>query len=131
MADNVRAKEGEAVESTPDRIRFDYIKSNFFRVVHADGVIGGVTPHFDIHMDVWSGRLAIPKTVVHELKPGGEMGSEIREEREVRDAVVREVEVGIVFNIGLAKAMVRWLQEKIDFVEEAREKMVEKQETGE
>ena len=102
----------------PDRMKFDYIKSNFFRVVHADGVFGGVTPTLGIHMDVFSQRSPIPKEVVHEVKPDGTMGEEIVSERDVRDAIVREVEVGIVFNLAMAKRMVEWLSAKVQFLEE-------------
>src|SRR5438132_987555 len=31
----------------PDRVRFDYLKSGLFRIIHADGVVGGLTPRLD------------------------------------------------------------------------------------
>lgn len=122
MSENGTCADPDPAEAAPDRIKFDYMKSNFFRVVHADGVVGGVTPHLDIHMDVWSERQAIPKEVIHELKPDGILGEEIRGERVVRDAIVREVEVGVVVDVGLAKSMIKWLQDKIDQIEDARKK---------
>ena len=100
-------------EPVPDRMSFDYIKSNFFRVIHADGVVGSVTPRLGIHMDFWSERLAIPKRVVHNVEPDGTLGEEIRDEREARDALVREVEVGVVVDLGTAKSIAKWLAEKI------------------
>jgi hypothetical protein len=122
MTENGKLANPETPEGGLDRVKFDYIKSNFFRVVHADGVFGGITPRLDIQMDVWSERQAIPKEVVHELRPDGTLGEEMREERVVRDAIVREVEVGVVIDVGLAKSMINWLQEKIERIEEAQRK---------
>lgn len=128
MSENKVSNEPEVVEGIRDRVKFDYIKSNFFRVVHADGVLGGLTPRLDIHMDVWSERQAIPRELVHELKPDGTLGDELKEERTARDAIVREVEVGIVIDVALAKAMIDWLQEKINRIEETRAREVGDQE---
>jgi len=128
MTENGKLPDPVAPEGAPDRVKFDYIKSNFFRVVHADGVFGGLTPRLDIHMDLWSERFAIPKETVHQLKPDGTLGEELREERVVQDAIVREVEVGVVIDVGLAKSMIDWLQDKIDQIEEAQKKRSDQQE---
>jgi len=109
-------------EEAVERVRFDYIKGNLFRVIHADGVVGGVTPRLNIHMDVWSERLPIPKQVVHEVKPDGTLGEELKHERTTRDAIVREVEVGVVLDLALAKSIIQWLKEKVDQIEEITRK---------
>ena len=36
-----------ASESSAAGVRFFYIKSTLFRVIHADGALGGVTPRGD------------------------------------------------------------------------------------
>ena len=69
-------------ESPSDRVRFDYIKSAAFRVIHADGVVGGVTPRLDVHMDFWSERFPIPQQVVHAVNSDGTLGDEIKAERQ-------------------------------------------------
>ena len=128
MAEKQKPATEQSETPVQDRIEFDYLKSNFFRVVHADGVFGGVTPSLDIHMDVFSQRSPIPKKVVHEVKPDRTVGEEIVDERVIRDAIVREVEVGVVFNLAMAKLMVDWLNDKIRFIEEHR---VEQKDAGE
>lgn len=97
----------------PKEIAYDFIKSNFFRVVHADGVFGGLAPNGNIHMQVYSERKAIPQKTVHAVE-SGELGPEIHAKRQERKAVVREVEVDVVFNIAQAEAMRAWLADKID-----------------
>jgi hypothetical protein len=105
----------------PERktIKIDYIKSSQFRVVHADGVFGGITPRGNIHLDIWSERPPIPQQVVHEIAENA-LGDESVGERRIRDAdMIREVEIGIVMDLSLAKATVGWLQAKIDILEAA------------
>src|SRR3989442_6878794 len=56
---------GAMTEATkPQDVTFHYIKSSQFRVVHADGIIGGVTPRGLIHIAVFSERPAIPQVIV-------------------------------------------------------------------
>ena len=113
--DESPAAEGK---ESPGRIKFDYIKSNFFRVVRADGVFGGVTPRQAIHMAFFNERNAIPKQTVFSVNEDGTLGPEIREERVVRDAIVREVEVDVVMDLNTAKSFLEWLRKKIELVEE-------------
>lgn len=104
-----------AVKSTVDsqvaEIKFDYIKSNHFRVIHVDGAIGGPTPGFmNIQVNVWSQRRAIPTQIVHALE-GDNLGKEIW--RTQRDAIVREVEAGLVLDLQTAIGLRDWLTEQI------------------
>jgi hypothetical protein len=97
----------------PTEIEFDYIKSNFFRVIRADGAWGGLSPSGAIHMAVYSERQAIPQKVIHRIKDG-QLGPELTERRQTRKAIVREVEADIVFEIQQAMVLRDWLQDKID-----------------
>ena len=93
-------------------IAFDFIKSNYFRVIHVDGAFGGLAPNGAIHMSVFSQRHPIPKKVVHELD-GAKLGPELLNKREVRKAIVREVEADLVLNIGEAILLRDWLDSRI------------------
>lgn len=94
------------------RLRFDYIKSNFFRVIHADGFVGGINGRLDLRVSVWNERPAIPKQITHEITEEG-LGREILTERVVRSAVVREVEADMVMSYDVAKSFHHWLGTKI------------------
>ena len=113
-------------DGTRARVKFDYVKSNFFRVIRADGAHGGIAPRGDIFMALYSERPAIPKQVVHELKASSELGDEIRAERTVRDAIIREVEVGVILDEVVAQALVTWLQGKLQTKRQLREDKKEK-----
>ncbi len=96
-----------------EEIEFDFIKSNLFRVVRADGAFGGVAPSGAIHMAIYSERQAIPTKVVHKIE-GGRIGPEIPDKREGRAAIVREVEVDVVLEIQQATVLRDWLTDKIN-----------------
>lgn len=101
------------IDNIEERVKFDYIKSNYFRVLQIDGVFGGNSPRPGIiDMAVWNERWPIPKQTVQKIEEG-KIGAEVFEERVIRDAIVREVEVMLRLNIETAKVMRDWLDNKI------------------
>ncbi len=99
-----------------DKVDLHFIKSNWFRVIHADGAWGGTTPAGNIGMTFYSERSPIPTRLVHEITPDGRLGGELS--RTVRKGIVREAEVQVVLSVGVAKALISWLQVKIQNVED-------------
>lgn len=100
----------------PTEITFDYIKSNFFRVIHADGAFGGLAPNGNIHMALYNERQAIPTKMVYPIEGTG-LGPEIRKKRKGREGLVREVEVDVILSIEQAQALHTWLTNKIEAFE--------------
>ncbi len=116
----------ESGESTPEgqdnKIKFDFVKSQAFRVIHADGFFGGVSPNFYIHMAVYNQRNPIPQQVTHKIDPDGSLGAEIKELRVERQGVVREVEADIIMDMPVAEALVEWLRGNIDTMKRISER---------
>jgi len=104
------SKNEKKTEKLPSEIKFDYIKSNQFRVIHVDGAHGGVSPKGLIQMAFFSERAPIPKRETYSLEQG-KLGQ--RKKVEQRDAIVREVEVETLIDLQVAKVIVQWLGEKI------------------
>lgn len=100
-----------------DTVKFLYVKSNYFRVVHADGAFGGLTPRGELFMSVFSERAPLPDVTVQAVEKG-QLGQEIIEQRQASDGIVREIEVGIVMDLVVAKSVVAWLSDRIKIVEE-------------
>jgi len=97
------------------RIRFDYIKSQFFRTVHVDGIFGGLAPNGkSIRLSIWNERWPIPKQTVYETDELGNLVKEYLEERITREAIVREVDVDLVLDIECAQQIRDWLSERIE-----------------
>jgi hypothetical protein len=100
-------------KAPPTELEFDFIKSNFFRVVRADGAFGGLAPGGAIHMSIYSERQPLPQKIVHKIE-SGTLGPEMLERRQGRKAIVREVEVDIVLEITQAIALRQWLDGQIN-----------------
>ena len=107
--------------ATEDRsVVFDYIKSNYFRVIHADGAIGGVTARGYIHMSLFSERASIPKQIKFSVDKNGHLGDEIS--RETRGTFIREMEADVFMDEDGAVALHQWLGEKIAQLHELKSK---------
>ncbi len=96
-----------------NRIAFDYIKGQFFRVIRADGAIGSITPNGHIHMAFYSERIAIPRRQVHEVEDAGTVGKLIPEETVSRDSIVREMDVDLFLDPAVAEQVYKWLGERL------------------
>ena len=103
-------------EDPPESIDFHYIKSNGFRVVHADGAWGGLTPRGYIAMNFFSERFPIPRRLAHEIRPDGTLAQET--DRDSKKGVVREVEVEVMVDLAMAKSLILWLNDKIQTLED-------------
>ena len=117
--------------TVPSSLSFYYIKSNFFRVLHVDGLIGGPTPSGLIFVSLYNERAAIPQITTHDITEGGQIGTEHLDERVSKKGVVREVEVGLVMSVETASSVVAWLQEKIDLTTKMRSTKEEEKDANE
>ena len=108
------AEDGEKT-SAPSKVKFHYIKSNHFRIIHADGLLGSITPKDDLIVTFYNERSPLPDSVTFEITANGELGDEIEAERvsASSDGVVREMEVGIVFDVNFARSFAVWLTEMV------------------
>lgn len=126
MAKKIKGK-GQDSDTSPTniRVKYNYLKSLGYRSVHADGFFGGVTPRGLIHLTAFGERGPIPKATVNEVTGTlGDgpliVGNEV--EREGLDGIIRDVEVGIYFDLKVAHALKAWLEEKIEQLEGLNER---------
>jgi hypothetical protein len=103
-----------------DKIKFDYIKSNLFRTTRADGAWAGTNGFSDLVLSFYSERTPIPKQTVHRLVEQHTLGEEILEDRIMRDAVVREVEICVSMSLDIAKALRTLLNNQIEAIEASK-----------
>jgi hypothetical protein len=95
------------------RVRFHYIKSHQFRVVHVDGAIGGITPRGLLHIALYSERQPIPQIVEHDLSPEGRLSSEAATQ-EGRQGIVRDLDVDLIMTRETAIEIRDWLTNRLD-----------------
>jgi hypothetical protein len=96
------------------QVAFDYIKGHLFRVVHADGVIGGPSPNGGLHLAFFSERAPIPQREVRSINSDGSLGGLIVDKSIVRPAIVREIDFDVVMSIPVAEVLISWLQERVE-----------------
>lgn len=114
-----------------DKVKFYYEKGNFFRVIHVDGAVGGLTPTLDVFLSIYNQRAPIPQVSVQKIAASGHLGEEVMEDRVQKDGVFREVEVGLVMNLSVAKALQQWLAEKIELAEKTIQQIAQQQHDSE
>jgi hypothetical protein len=95
-----------------------FIKSNFFRVVHAGGAWFGGDGHGNLHLTFFNERTAIPESVKLSMDEKGNVLGETY--RESKTGIVRELEVDIVFTFNDAVAFYQALGENIKSIQETQ-----------
>ena len=126
MADEPTTTQPEEV----DRISFHYIKGKNFRVIHADGALGGITPRGYVHFALYSERAAIPRRGVRNISEDGKtLGPETIVE--VREGVVRELEVDVIMDEKTTIELRDWLDRRIQNFKEILEQSEKKKEVEE
>lgn len=111
------------------RVLFHYEKSNLFRVVHADGAWGGLTPDLDVFFTFFNSRPPIPQILVHEIEDDGHVGEEILDQKVGKDGIVREVEVGVVMSAQHVEALIAFLQDRLESIKKIKSSLAEERET--
>lgn len=94
-------------------VNFTYYKSNYFRVIHADGAWGGVTPRGNIHISFYSERAALPDKSVVVVSDKTHMPVK-PEELQAESTYVRELEVDVIMDLPTAVSVRDWLTNQID-----------------
>lgn len=109
MADGKREDELVQLET-------HYIKSQFFRVVLAEGAFGGVSPRGNITFSFYNERYPIPQKTAVELRhvEGSQFQSTGPERiTEARTGTIREVETQVTMSVENATAFHQWLGEQL------------------
>jgi hypothetical protein len=122
MGENDTTKAGED-PSNGQELRFTYVKSNFFRVIHADGAWGGISPRGDIHVSFYNERGALPDSSILTL---GADGKPLKpEEAQSSGTIIREIECDVVLDLAAATGLRKWLEDNINelnrVIKEARD----------
>ncbi len=100
------------------KVTFSYERSPGYRNIHASGIYGGATIQGDIYLAIFVDKPALPISSTLQLDEHNR--SMPPESFNASRAPVREVEVGIVMDVALAKSTIDWLQDKINSIEEAQ-----------
>ncbi len=99
----------------PGRVVYRYEKNRDYRVIFANGAIGGVTPRGDVKFDLFIEYVDTPEETVHSVTPDG-LGPEI-ERTPSGPAFTRQSQVGVIMSPGQARSLAHWLMGQVDAME--------------
>ena len=104
-------------EKVPLRIRYEYEQNPETRMQFAHGVWGGINPQGEIEMNFYTESDKFPPYSERLLTPDGSFGHEIAPQDDTQKTVVRTINTRLVLNYHTARAVIDWLQEKVDLLE--------------
>jgi hypothetical protein len=102
-------------------VAFDYIKGQFFRVIHVDGAIGGITPQGHVHIGFFSERPPFARRIVQRANPDGTLGEAVVEKTVVRDAIVRELDVDVIMTYSVLENLHAWIGQRLEELRKLRD----------
>jgi len=102
------------------KLKFKYVIPDKLPDYYVNGAFGGITPREEIHMHFFSERNPIPKELTLSLGENGDVTPE-ETEKIVGGDVVRLVQASIIMDVGTAIAIRDWMNERINFILEAKE----------
>jgi len=109
------------------RIAYKYEKHPDYRVIFANGAIGGPTPRGDIKFDMFIEYLEVPEHTEHSITPDG-IGPEI-DRTPKNPPFTRQSQIGVIMSPGQAKSFAYWLMGQVNALE--KKKKPEQQPPGE
>jgi hypothetical protein len=105
-----------AEDRTPLKsLTFKHREDQQFRVIHVDGIFGGPTPRGLLYATLFTELPPLPSEVTHELLPSGTLGKELGRSNDA--AIQRRIEVGLIMDVQVCKAIRDWLSAQVDILE--------------
>jgi hypothetical protein len=94
-------------------IKQHFVKNNDFKTVPGSGVFGGITNSGLINMVIFTERVPLPENIILEIDD--ELGTIKREvSRDIKEGTMRELQMGVLFDIETAKATADWLNSHVE-----------------
>jgi len=103
-----------AEKKQPSKVHFVYEKAEGYRLVHATGARGAVTPGGDIMFELFSEAGVPPEEEVHALNANGSLGELLSprpDEEEIK--VSRKLQVAVAVSLEDAGKIADWLKTKV------------------
>lgn len=94
-------------------ITFEYKVAPSYSVHAISGAYGGLNPHGEIMMSLFSERKAIPQKETYSVNKHGAL-SEKPVSDEKKDTIIRYVMFGISMNPKVARSLAEWLNKQVD-----------------
>ncbi len=102
----------------PMKVIYEYEVRGDCPIHTAHGVWGGVNPHGEIEMNIYSESDKLPQFSERIINPDGSVGPETSSlDSQQTKTIVRRVHAKILMNYHTAKAVIEWLEDKVQALE--------------
>ena len=101
----------------PGRIKYEYKDADKAPLHYAHGVWGGINPHGEIEMNIYTESDKMPAHSERIVHADGSVGPEMVVEDEETKTIVRTVHTKVVVSYETARAVIEWLEEKVQALE--------------
>ena len=101
----------------PSRIRYEYEKDPQLRLQYAHGVWGGINPQGEVEINFYSESDKIPPYSERKVEADGSFTPEMAPFDEDVRVVCRHVHSKVLINYQTARALLEWLEEKVQTLE--------------
>jgi hypothetical protein len=120
----IMSEEKDQTGTVISEVAFRYTKSSLCRVIHMDGAWGGVTPQGHVQMGLYSEKHEVPESHTYDVvgKDSSSKSGVLRQKAIADRGLVREIEVEVIMSTEVARALMRWLEERLAMVEAAQDK---------
>ena len=104
----------------PERIRYEYEKDHNAKPHYAHGVWGGINQQGEVELNFYTESDTIPAFTECILGPDGLLGPEEAGTDAKVKVLTRHVHSRVILNYYTAKAVLEWLQDQVDFLEDEK-----------
>ena len=101
----------------PARIRYEYKEEKDVSLSYTHGVWGGINPQGEIELNFYVESDKVPTFSERTIDAEGVFGPELAPYNEDARTVVRNIHSKILVNYQTARALLEWLEEKVETLE--------------
>ena len=117
-------------EKNPLRIRYEYEQTPETRLQYAHGVWGGINPQGEIELNFYTESDKLPPYSERIIAPDGSFGHEMAPYDDNVKIVTRLIHSKLILNYHTARAVLEWLQDKVETLENEEETIFFDDENG-
>lgn len=102
-------------EKEQTKVFFKYEQGAGYRIVHATGARGAITPSGGILFELFTEFAVPPSEEIHRLNPNGTLGGlEFAHPKKETVEISRQLQVGVVVSPDDAESIGKWLLKKVE-----------------
>ncbi len=108
----------------PTRVRYEYEHDPEARLKYAHGVWGGINPQQEIEINFYLESDKMPPYSERQIEPDGSLGHEFAPFDEETRVVTRHIHTKVLISYQTARALLEWLEEKVDALDASEEEEI-------